>query len=614
MPVMPHDGLDPRGSIERLSAMNSPADRMANHNHELTVPASHIPISPGYQPRTHSHQPMQQRQMQTGGMQRPMQNNSMLLTTNPPIRPPVSEKLSPHSQAPTSVSPAQSHVSSAGATSTAVTTSTAITTSAAITTSTTTPLLSPSMSAVSTPPDTTIRMTSSKPLGEENDLSKPVNENAQESTPHDSKSKTDCQDDDVSEESQELLSDQEPDDSISKSIPMDEESQDNGNVADISSEDADSVKMKSPKLSGMGDSFDSNKSSQSRLVEDENTHLSALKDSHGSNSLSNSFSSSINDESRLPPRKRKQHHISETLSKPTIVSNSADTYKPPKKRGRPTKEMVRLREAAKLAVAKEQQQLMLGTPVFEPIKESKTKKERRPSMSKKEKGSSVHKDRKDSASHTEKTPKLIKEHAENDDGAVFSSEAVISRLPAKSNAVEVSPPKKPKASVSEMQKALMTVISSEGADPDTGKRKRGRPFGSRNKKTKDGRPRSDSYSAVAKSTGDSTPAKAPYNPAAITSSPNETATDSTPLPFTEAYVKLQTKQNRKSKSQVTNKLMPIDTRPSTNKLKSPSVSPKVDTEPHLPTSTAPWRCVFCQHISNFNSMGDLFGGYNIQPG
>jgi len=326
------------------------------------------------------------------------------------------------------------------------------------------------------------------------------------------------------------------------------------------------------------------------------------------NSLSNSCSSkqSMGDESRLPPRKRKQQLSEHTESLTVPV--------PLKKRGRPSKEAIRLREAAKSALAAAQLNAAAEAAVEKEYQLSLPE----PALVKERKQSSKEKLKKPvhsgSLLHSPKfNPGLKITYEENnfctdsadrkDDELSASHEKKSTALDEKSNAVLVSPPKKPKASVSEMQKALMRVVSSDAGEVCfSGKRKRGRPLGSKNKKTKllDHRVRSNSTSSTCKSQVDpadtAPPADAVSAAAGSSSAPNSTLAPAS-------------SQSHNLTSSVHNRVKSLHIKKSKNSTPKQSAS---GTELKLPVSSDPWVCVFCNQISNYKDMGDLFGGYSVQ--
>ena len=336
-----------------------------------------------------------------------------------------------------------------------------------------------------------------------------------------------------------------------------------------------------------------------------------------SSQISNSFSSSgaskqsMGDESRLPPRKRKQQLSEHTKSLKAAM--------PIKKRGRPSKEAVRMREAARLAEYQRAAELTVQKETSStlgplPVKERKSSIS---SMSKVKKpvhsGTLLHSPKLNLAAKEEpsKVEPVTSQHTEMVDNDVIKVSVINkpnSLLPLKSNAVLVSPPRKPKANVNEMEKALMSMVGTDvtGETHFNGRRPRGRPPGSKNRRTKMGeqRGRSNSASSVSKSQ---------YNINLAVSSPKEGTSqnsESTPSEATSTNSTTPAIQSHKLSLSVQNRAKSLQYR------KQKGVSPKSLTgtlELKLPISSDQWVCTFCQHISNYRDMGDLFGGYNIQP-
>lgn len=388
------------------------------------------------------------------------------------------------------------------------------------------------------------------------------------------------------------------------------------------------------------DTISEESQSESQLADMENTaelpaNAPSLDDSFQSVSstdkLANSFSSSatsrksMGDESRLPPRKRKQNFSEHT--------DSIKVAMPPKKRGRPTKEAVRLREAAQVAEAIRLANRMAAESAAN-VTPAVTVKERKSSTSsnKQKLNKTVHsgnllhspklnlggvktpKDHQLTANNLLSKATIINNKTPDCDSQEIQSPNEIHIKP-QSNAIIISPPKKPKASVSEMQKALMRVVSSDTGVGEV--RKRGRPVGSKNKKSKttDFRARSNSTSSSSKGQP-----SVPNMSNGLLETPTGSTVEfpvSTPddgaaiLPVNSSKPEETSSQSQKLSSSVHKRAKSLHIRKS--KVISPPRLGGSVAELRLPTSTDQWACAYCQQISNFGTMGDLFGGYNVIP-
>lgn len=398
---------------------------------------------------------------------------------------------------------------------------------------------------------------------------------------------------------------------------------------------------------------------------------------------SNFSKKSLTDESRLPPRKRK-HHLSEHTESLAVAM-------PLKKRGRPSKETIRLREAAKQAestkttasspeatsnavtavpLLKERKPAacdtnsrtfkvkksvhsgnVLHSPKLKPVHSGALLHSPKllpvdsvtplhnPKLKQAEGAKLLHspklsldiKPESDEHSHNNMIHDKSKEKSQSDQPAHVHSSQTEQKVPTadqqKSNAVLISPPRKPKASVSEMQKALMRAHTDVAGEVYFhGKRKRGRPPGSKNRKSRlfDHRARSNSASSSCKSqfstykvTLESSPpvAEKLFPPISRTAE-NDTASYQVtggdlalPTPTTTTATIFQ---SQKLSSSVQNRAKSLHSRKSKT-LTSPKSNNSVPTELMLPLSTDQWVCSFCQQISNCGDMGDLFGGYSVLP-
>ncbi|XP_067941534.1 transcription factor 20-like [Watersipora subatra] len=368
--------------------------------------------------------------------------------------------------------------------------------------------------------------------------------------------------------------------------------------------------------SNNNDYSDSGKMEESDMkLHDDLLQQSDLNESFSSQ-MSSSYSSNgcsgqlLGDESRLPPRKRK-HKLSEH-------TKSLRALMPLKKRGRPSKEAIRLREAAKLAESQQFPETAEPADLGAILPQSF--KERKSSVSS---GSKIKKPvHSGSLLHSPKLNLIAKDDHNlssspigqpmdcSDTDANFAVQSGNKHglpLPLKSNAVLVSPPRKPKASVNEMEKALMRVVSSDvtGEILFTGKKKRGRPPGSKNRKTRllDQRARSNSVGSSGKGQCSEQGPK-------LLECSKESSKNSAKSNASNTVSKSTLSQSHKLSLSVQNRTKSLHHR------KTESLSPKGGStaiELKLPVSTDQWVCTFCQHISNYRDMGDLFGGYNIQP-
>lgn len=371
-----------------------------------------------------------------------------------------------------------------------------------------------------------------------------------------------------------------------------------------------------------------------------------LNDSFSSNNSASKHSN--NDESRLPPRKRKLQQMSEHLSDDN--NPVPPVTMPPKKRGRPTKEAVRLREAAKAAEAANQSEA--GLPNIgvdckdEPPTKSekmhknvpqmpkvKPKKERKQSCTMQPEGISkpvVHsgvllqtpklslEGMSSSMFKTEEQLVKVKEKKKSVGEIKISTDYVQTKKPSLSpgsNAVRVSPPKKPKASVSEMQKALMRAVSNDNADVSTigKKRKRGRPPGTKNRRTQFLEQRNRSNSMGSNSAWPMSSTSTVGEPFGLASSPlsQRLGTPTNDNTLTVATDSTYSQQSHEQTASVQAPELPLKSR------KSSSVSPKPNSvssfELKLPITSDQWMCTFCHQITNYHDMGDLYGGYNVKP-
>ena len=404
-------------------------------------------------------------------------------------------------------------------------------------------------------------------------------------------------------------------------------------------DDKDSLASKPPVSSSLDDSF------------------SCL--SPGADVFNNSFSSttsasrqSNSDESRLPPRKRKLQQLAEQLSGDNATSVPLVAM-PPKKRGRPTKEAVRLREAAKAAEAARLAEAAKQSEISQPeisvgkltnVDASKSMSTQKNPLKLKQK-----KERKHSTTvppenlskpvvHSGvllQTPKLSLEGMSS---PMFKTEEQVKEKEKKksvgdtkssydnthtkklsvspgSNAVRVSPPKRPKASVSEMQKALMRAVSNDNSDVNAmgKKRKRGRPPGTKNRRTKFLEQRNRSNSTGSNSRWPLSSTSTAGDAFGTASSPmcQRLSTPTNYNALTVATDSTYSQQSHELPASVQVPELPMRSR------KSSSVSPKPNHisafELKLPVTSDQWMCTFCHQITNYHDMGDLYGGYNVKP-
>ena len=309
---------------------------------------------------------------------------------------------------------------------------------------------------------------------------------------------------------------------------------------------------------------------------------------------SNASRKSMPDESCLPPRKRKQHMSNQKADLEISLSTV-----PPKKRGRPKKEVNKASADAKIVTTKAEKDAACTSNSADLRKHNKPSKEKHPSA-KKKKILHAHKSCATLSvklPHSDRKTNISSRQSESppcEKGSIDSDDIVRRISPV---AVKVTPPKKPKASVAEMQKALMKVVGSSAAESlNCGKRKRGRPPGSRNKKKiyAEHRARSSSGSMSCKEKSDAEKSHVPK-------------------PLTIISPKMMAASCDHNLSVIS----PSPRGHVATKLKSPSLSPMFTLKSQdyaLPTVHSSWLCVFCHQISNFQDMGDLFGGYIVQPG